>query len=105
MSLNDNDFPIPGAAHPASDSHGQAALLLVESLIHALCENATLTTREAVVVAERAVEVQFDRAEAADGAGMGAGAPLWRSHALLSAIAASLRTDGGGASMQQRPVL
>lgn len=73
-----------------ADPHGQAALLLVESLIHGLCENATLTLDEAIEIAERAVDVQADRAEAADGAA----APLWQSHELLLAITASLRIDG-----------
>ena len=90
MPNHDNDAATPDALPPASDPHGQAALLLVESLIHGLCENATLSTDEAVEIAERAVNVQFDQAEAADGAG----APLWRSHALLSAILASLKIDG-----------
>lgn len=74
------------------DAHGPAALLLVESLIHGLCENETLTAEQATAIAERAVAVQLDQAEAADGAG----APLWRSHALLETIAASFRTDGCG---------
>jgi hypothetical protein len=73
-----------------ADPHGQAALLLVESLIHGLCENSTLSLDEAIEIAERAVDVQADRAEAADGAA----APLWRSHELLLAITASLRIDG-----------
>lgn len=67
------------------------APLLVESLIHGLCENETLSAGEAVAIADRAADVQSDFAKAADGAG----APLWRSHALLSQIATSLRTDDG----------
>lgn len=90
MPNHDNDAPMQGAISPPSDPHGQAALLLVESLIHGLCENATLSTDEAIEIAERAVSVQFDQAEGADGAG----APLWRSHALLSKILASLQIDG-----------
>lgn len=35
----------PAAIDP--DAHGRAALLLAESLVHALVENATLTTAEA----------------------------------------------------------
>ncbi len=71
------------------DPHGPAALLLVESLIHGLCEKSVLSVSEALEIVDRAVEVQSDQAEAADGAGE----PLWRAHALLIAIAASLRTD------------
>lgn len=92
MPTNDNDPAMGGATLYPSDPHGHAALLLVESLIHGLCENATLSVGQAVEITERAVDVQSDQAEAADGAG----APLWRSHALLSSIAASLRVDFNG---------
>jgi hypothetical protein len=92
MPSNDNDSPVPGAMTRAADPHGHAALLLVESLIHGLCENSTLSTNEAIEIAERAVHVQSEQAEAADGAGE----PLWQSHALLAAIAASLKIDGRG---------
>lgn len=92
MPTNDNEPATRGATLESSDAHGRAALLLVESLIHGLCEDSTLSDDRAVEIAERAVEVEFEQAEAADGAG----APLWRSHALLSAIAASLRVDGNG---------
>lgn len=88
MPIDDYDSATPLLPDP----HGHAALLLVESLIHGLCENSTLSNAEAVEIAERAVDVQFDQAEAADGAGV----PLWRSHALLSRIAGSLRSDGNG---------
>lgn len=94
MPTNDNEPEVRGAMHPSSDAHGQAALLLVESLLHGLCENSTLSTAEAIEIVDRAVEVQFDKAEAADGAA----APMWQSHALLSAIAMSLSIDGNGGS-------
>ena len=89
MPTNDNDSAMQGVTSP-TDPHGHAALLLVESLIHGLCENSTISADEAVEITERAVNVQSEQAEAADGAG----APLWRSHALLSAIASSLKIDG-----------
>lgn len=92
MPINDNETMLP----ILSDSYGQAALLLVESLIHGLCENATLSVEEAIAITERAVDVQHDHAVAADGAG----APMWRSHALLSHIASSLRSDAGRPSPQ-----
>jgi hypothetical protein len=92
MPTNDNEFTMNGGSPHRTDPHGQAALLLVESLIHGLCENDTLSVGQAVAIAERAAEVQLDCAQAADGPG----APLWRSHALLSQIASSLRADGGG---------
>lgn len=93
MPTNDNHPAMQGPLDPP-DSHGRAALLLVESLIHGLCENGTLTMGEAVAVTERAADVQSEQAEEADGAG----APLWRSHALLASIVASLKTDGDDAS-------
>lgn len=74
-----------------SDSHGKAALLLVESLVHGLCEKTTLSTIEAVNITERAISVQHERATEAK-AGE---ASMWRSHALLTAIASSLRADVG----------
>lgn len=46
--------------HPA-ESHGQAALLLVESLIHALIERSVLTVAEAVEITDTAHEVERDR--------------------------------------------
>ena len=101
MPTNDNDDPATrDATFPSSDSHGQAALLLVESLIHGLCENSTLSNDQAVEITERAVDVQSEQAEAADGAG----APMWRSHALLSAILVSLKTDGRGPPARPRLV-
>lgn len=100
MPTHDNDSAAQGVMPLSTEPHGNAALLLVESLIHGLCENSTLTTDQAVEITERASEVQFDQAEAADGAG----APLWRSHALLATIATSLRAGGGGAPLPPRLV-
>lgn len=91
MPVNDNEPAMPGATHLPTDAHGRAALLLVESLIHGLCENDALSADEAIEIAERAANVQSEQASEADGEG----APLWEAHVLLSAIAASLRTDGG----------
>ena len=88
MATNDNDAGTPGDPPPADD-HGRAALLLVESLIHGLCEKAVLSADDAIDIAARALDVQGELAEVADGAG----APMWRSHALLLAITDSLRTE------------
>ena len=76
---------------PMSDVHGQAALLLVESLIHGLCERSILSADDAVEIAERAMDVQGELAELADGAGE----PMWQSHHLLFGIARSLKADSG----------
>lgn len=92
MPTNDNDSAMRGMTPPMPDPHGQAALLLVESLIHGLLARSVISVDEAVSIVEAADSVQVDIAEAADGAG----APMWRSHALLSAIATSLKLDGDG---------
>lgn len=89
MPINDNDPHAPGLLAHASDAHGQAALVLVESLIHGLVERAVLTVEDAVEIIDAAKEVQRDVAEEADGAG----AKLWQSHTLLTAMADSLRGD------------
>lgn len=49
MPINDNDLTVRGSIPSSSDTHGHAALLLVESLIHGLCEKATLTVGEAAL--------------------------------------------------------
>ena len=85
----------PGAVSPRADPHGQAALLLVESLIHGLLARSIIGIGDAIDIVESADSVQVDIAEAADGAG----APMWRSHVLLSAIAMSLMADGDGGSI------
>lgn len=100
MPIEDDDSAVRDATLSLPDAHGRAALLLVESLIHELCENASLSNGEAVEIVERAISVQSEQAEAADGAG----APLWQSHELLLAIAASLRIDSGGVPPQPRLV-
>lgn len=89
MFTNDNHSKMRIEAPPNVDPHGQAALLLVESLIHGLCENEILDAHQAIDIAERAGEVQFDQAEAADGDA----ASMWRSHQLLTAITDSLKVD------------
>lgn len=89
-------IPPIGEAICAPDAHGQAAFLLVESLIHGLRERAVLTVAEAVDIVDTAADVQFDMAAQADGAGPA----MHRSAMLLTVVANSLRKDltvGGGA--------
>ncbi|GGB69126.1 hypothetical protein [Blastomonas aquatica] len=88
MASNDNGPATAGAQTP-TDSHGVAALLLVESLIHGLCENSTLLATEAIQIAERAASVQFDKAQVSDEIQ----ASMWHAHALLMSIAASLQIE------------
>lgn len=46
------------------DAHGQAALLLAESILHALVDSDTLTNREAITVVRTAAEVKLEVATA-----------------------------------------
>ncbi|MBA3898345.1 MAG: hypothetical protein H0X36_14695 [Sphingomonadaceae bacterium] len=48
-----------------ADAHGQAALMLAESMLHALMENGTFTTRQALSVVSTAQEIKVEFAEAA----------------------------------------
>lgn len=87
---NDNDLPAAADADlPDGDAHGMASLVLVESLIHGLCESNLLRASDAIDVTERAASVQLDRAQDAQ---TGA-ASLLKSHRLLQAIVASLRLE------------
>jgi hypothetical protein len=101
MSSNDNDSSTRGLAAPSPDPHGHAALLLVESLIHGLLARSMISVADAIEIVETADSVQVEVAEAADGLG----APMWRSHALLKAIADSLKLDlDSGPPTSLRPV-
>jgi hypothetical protein len=83
-----DDDPRPSAV-VEPDAHGQAALLLAESLIHTLVENSTLTNVEAVELIRIAAEVKVEVATAAhesDGR-------MQESLALLSKMASSFETD------------
>ena len=92
MPNNDNDLLADGLTPPMPDPHGQAALLLVESLMHGLLERSVIRVDDAVQIVESAESVQVDVAEAADGAG----APMWRAKGLLSAIGESFKLYGSG---------
>ena len=71
------------------DAHGQAAMLLVESLVHGLIARRVLTVAEAVEIVDVAAEVKIDAAE-----GLGdLPANHRKSLHLLTAISSSLRWD------------
>ena len=71
------------------DAHGQAAFLLVESLIHGLIARQALTVEGAVEIVEIAAEVKAGIAEE-----MGdSPATLKRSLGMLNGLADSLRSD------------
>ena len=90
--------PIRRGVEP--DAHGQAALLLVESLIHMMVESATLSSEEARQVIATAKEVKVEVAEAT-GESHGR---MQASLDLLSVIGESFESDakanGGEPSLQ-----
>lgn len=79
---HDTDTLLPAGALP--DRHGEAALLLVESLIHGLISRSSLTVSEAVDVVQVAIDVEDEifRRRGVDSA---------ESH--LTSIVVSLRID------------
>jgi hypothetical protein len=85
---NDNHLET-GAPAREPDAHGQAALLLVESLIHDLVARAVISVDEAVEIVEVAAEVKAEvAAELGDSP-----ATMRHSLALLESIGRSLRGD------------
>ena len=74
--------------HP--DPHCQSALLLVESLIHALIDKSVLTLPEAIEIVEAAEDVELEMARTANGS-----SPPQSIVSLLAPIAKSLRTNLG----------
>ena len=85
---NDNHLETD-APRREPDAHGQAALLLVESLIHDLVVRAVISVDEAVEIVEVAAEV---KAEVAADLG-DSPATMRHSLALLEAIGRSLKGD------------
>jgi hypothetical protein len=80
----------PSAAEP--DAHGQAALLLTESLIHMLVENRGLTNAQAVDVIHTAGVVKVEVAEAAGESK----SRILESLALLTRMENSFQADEPG---------
>ena len=83
-----------GAAHAhragaEPDAHGQAAMLLVEGLIHGLIGRSVITVADAVEIVEVSADVKADIGEELGDSP----ATLEKSLALLGAISASLKPD------------
>lgn len=57
---NDNEWPRPVPRFDSPDAHGQAALLLVESLIHALIARSVIRHEDAIDVITVAVDVKVE---------------------------------------------
>ena len=59
MQSGDNDpNRLRAAARPDPDAHGQASLLIVESLLHGMLEKGLLTVEDAVEIMTAACEVK-----------------------------------------------
>ncbi len=84
---------VPHAAVPPvvvePDAHGQAALLLTESLIHMMVERGVITNTQAVEVVQIAAEVKV---EVATSAGESA-KRIQESLALLAKMQSSFESD------------
>ncbi|WP_379071643.1 hypothetical protein ACFJIU_12130 [Mesorhizobium sp. UC74_2] len=86
-TIKDNQAALRTEEGP--DAHGQAALLLVESLIHALIAGSVITVQEAVEVVETAADVKQEIAES-----LGDSPDrLGQSLTLLQTISDSLKQD------------
>lgn len=91
MVSNDNNADLDAASGDAGDARGQAAIILVESLVHGLIERSVITINDAVDIMESALEVQDDYlAEAADGTSDRE--TMTAAQTILRSIAASLKT-------------
>lgn len=89
QDINDNEIYPPTARPREPDAHGQAAMLLVESLIHGLVDRSVISVGDAVEIVEAAAEVKADiAADLGDSADT-----LDRSLTILAAIGDSLRID------------
>ena len=84
---NDND--VERASLRCADPHGQAAMLLIESLIHGLVARSVISVEDAVEIVDVAAEVdQQVGIELGDSP-----AHLRRSLTLLGTISSSLKSD------------
>ncbi len=87
--INDNHSAQPGRGVPEPDAHGQAAMLLVESLIHGLIARSVISVADAAEIVDVATEVKLEI-----GADLGdSPEAMKRSLMLLSSIGTSLNND------------
>lgn len=89
QQTNDNDTVIPFPKTELPDPHGRAALLLVESLLHALIDRSVLNVEDVLDVITVAIDANedlaADRGERED--------PANQTTVVLSAILHSLSHD------------
>ena len=88
LTSNDNGAS-PQTHRPEPDAHGQAAILLVESLIHGLVARAILSVSDALEIMQVAADVTKDIASEPGGPPT----PLKTSLTILETMGASLRFD------------
>jgi polyhydroxyalkanoate synthesis regulator phasin len=89
MSAEHNDNLVAAMQRAEPDAHGQAALLLAESILHTLIETGTLTADEASATVQTASEVKEEKAEVAGESKR----RMEESLTLLETIGRSLKTD------------
>lgn len=88
-TVNHNDSKATRPELLGPDAHGQAAMLLVESLVHGLIERSVLTVADAVEIVETAAHVKEEVAsELGDSP-----ANLRKSLTILETLMASLVYD------------
>lgn len=88
FTSNDNQ-PVTATPAREPDPHGQAAMLLVESLVHGLIGRSVITVADAVEIIEVACEIKEEVAYET-----GESRPtMEKSLALLGALHASLSQD------------
>lgn len=89
MSYDRSGDTMDGDPAQRPDAHGQAAMLLIESLIHGLIARDVITAADAVEIVDIAIDVKVDGAtDQGDSP-----ASLRKSIALLDAIGNSLSRD------------
>jgi hypothetical protein len=92
QTTNDNHARRQVTPTPEPDAHGQAAMLLVESLLHGLIARSVIGVADAIEVVAVAAEVKEEIA-----ADLGdSPATMQRSLAILSSIRLSLENDPTG---------
>lgn len=89
--INDNEGTLARGRPAEPDAHGQAALLLAESILHALIEHSTLTNVEAMAVVQSAAEVKVEVATLSGESRQ----RMEESLALLHRIRSSIGIDTG----------
>ncbi len=90
MSVGTSNDILAAGAIRGPDAHGQAAMLLVESLIHGLIARRIITVANAVEIVDIAAEVKVEKADELGDSP----ANLRESLKLLEAISLSLDHDG-----------